>query len=73
MSACAPIAQLDRVSASEAEGRGFNSRWARQFVSHFYHKMAFLLSEFSFNTLNNSNKPPNQECIKAKTPTGSHQ
>ena len=24
-----PVAQLDRVSASEAEGRGFNSRQAR--------------------------------------------
>ena len=27
----APVAQLDRVSASEAEGRGFESRRARQF------------------------------------------
>ena len=26
----APVAQLDRVSASEAEGRGFESRRARQ-------------------------------------------
>ena len=27
----APVAQLDRVSASEAEGRGFESRRAHQF------------------------------------------
>lgn len=27
----APVAQLDRVSASEAEGRGFESRRARHF------------------------------------------
>jgi hypothetical protein len=27
----APVAQLDRVSASEAEGRGFESRQARSF------------------------------------------
>ena len=29
----APVAQLDRVSVSEAEGRGFDSRRARQLLS----------------------------------------
>lgn len=29
------VAQLDRVSASEAEGRGFDSRRARQFSIYF--------------------------------------
>ena len=28
----APVAQLDRVSVSEAEGRGFDSRRARQIL-----------------------------------------
>jgi hypothetical protein len=29
---CARVAQLDRVAASEAEGCGFNSRRAHQFL-----------------------------------------
>ena len=31
--ACGRVAQLDRVSASEAEGRGFESRLAHQFYT----------------------------------------
>jgi hypothetical protein len=30
---CARVAQLDRASVSEAEGYGFNSRRAHQFIS----------------------------------------
>ena len=32
----APVAQLDRVSVSEAEGRGFDSRRARQILQLFF-------------------------------------
>lgn len=49
----APIAQLDRVSASEAEGRQFDSGWVRHFVSHACQSLAFLilLSFISFPPL----------------------
>ena len=43
----APVAQLDRVSASEAEGRGFESRRAHQFKKN-PRKGIFLLGRIDF-------------------------
>lgn len=37
----APVAQLDRVLASEAKGRGFESRRARQIKTKAHHLMGF--------------------------------
>ena len=40
---CAPVAQLDRASAFEAEGRGFDSLQAR----HFFRCSSSIFSEAS--------------------------
>ncbi len=45
----APVAQLDRVSVSEAEGRGFDSRRAHQFM--IYREYWLLITTTQFLTL----------------------
>lgn len=42
----APVAQLDRVSVSEAEGRGFDSRRARQIYILTLQPHSFQYSQF---------------------------
>ena len=44
----APVAQLDRVSASEAEGRGFESRRAHHFKFFRFRRFAFPDGDRSF-------------------------